>query len=612
MNLKISKLINALEEHKENNVVDNILMELVDIISIHHSDLEGVDDLSVDETKDILNEFESYIDLIINQIRTGEVECEKEAITFIKWLKFQVRLSLRNCYFELASYKDLEDIVIKYKKKYFEKEESFKKKLTESINKGIKIHEVDKDGLPDVDREFIAFASGHEEYQILTRQNKGKIENSNWDDKEGHRSDDGEYYAGKNGWIYKVTFNRYIYLDELDLIDNNFKNKVSSEQEETQKKYDSIIDKLNSLYGKEDGEKLANAFINFGKDDRTVSLISYASYLIEPVDYAHAIRGLYGFLEEKFDKEFAKKIINKVLIRENGSEKPATTGYEIDIKPGFELDDFWNNILMSDNAKGVIKDNKLYIKPLIKKFSIDTDDIKSWLSSRKLFGGIRKYFNLISRDECDKIFNNNLLESNLINESLKEDIEKHDKLNDKLFDENEELIPEVKERVLEIADKFVEMLKEDEIKATVKDVVLIGSNVSYNYTKDSDLDVHIILDSSDLKCPDGLYDKLYSAYRSIFNKNYDITIKGIPVEIYVELDETNAKSNGVYSLNDGWIKKPEQIEIPEIDKDKFNSELEPRLNKAEDLIGSAEDALEEDFEDDEDSINLAGKSIEEI
>ena len=53
--------------------------------------------------------------------------------------------------------------------------------------------------------------------------------------------------------------------------------------------------------------------------------------------------------------------------------------------------------------------------------------------------------------------------------------------------------------------------------------------------KDSDLDIHIIVDKDTLDCDPELYTLLYGAYRSLFNKNYDITIKGIPVEIYVEL-----------------------------------------------------------------------------
>ena len=116
-----------------------------------------------------------------------------------------------------------------------------------------------------------------------------------------------------------------------------------------------------------------------------------------------------------------------------------------------------------------------------------------------------------------------------------ENIEKHDTLNPLLFDEKDELREDVKEAISRVVNQFIEDLKADGVKIEVKDIILVGSNVSYNYTKDSDLDIHIIADKDKLDCDSELYTLLYGAYRSLFNKNYDITIKGIPVEIYVEL-----------------------------------------------------------------------------
>lgn len=170
-------------------------------------------------------------------------------------------------------------------------------------------------------------------------------------------------------------------------------------------------------------------------------------------------------------------------------------------------------------------------------------------------------------------------------ENLSEDIEKHDTLNPELFEQNE-LKKDVKETIENIADLFIEELSEQDIKFKLKDIILLGSNVSYNYTKDSDLDVHLIADSKDLKCPDDLYPLLYGAYVSLFNKNYDITIKGIPVELYVEIDESTAKSNGIYSLTKGWIKEPVQTDIPDIDFDEFNVEFKNWEDRYLDIINN--------------------------
>jgi len=205
---------------------------------------------------------------------------------------------------------------------------------------------------------------------------------------------------------------------------------------------------------------------------------------------------------------------------------------------------------------GYKKDNKVLFK------------VEFYSSKPKYLVASPQYYWLVyNKDTKDLHFIDGL--QNLEYEGLEEDIEKHDTLNPKLFDNNE-LKPEVKEALLKVVDAFVEDLKDSEIDIKVKDVVVIGSNVNYNYNKDSDIDLHIIADSDISQYPGELLTLLYSAYRSIFNKNYDITIKGIPCEVYVELDELHGTSNGVYSLYNGWLKEPEQKNIPDIDMDTFN------------------------------------------
>lgn len=207
------------------------------------------------------------------------------------------------------------------------------------------------------------------------------------------------------------------------------------------------------------------------------------------------------------------------------------------------------------------------------------DNFNFLMNQRHLYAKILKYFEEEASEEAEN--------SNEVKEGLGEDIEKHDTLNPVLFD-GEELKPEIKEAVKKIAQAFIDDLKEDEIKFNLKDIVLLGSNVSYNYTKDSDLDIHLIADSEGFECPKELMDKLYGAYRSIFNKNYPITIKGIPAEIYVELDEPQAKSNGIYSINNGWIKKPVQQDIPDLDQEAFDALFSEWEDRYFDLIGNKE------------------------
>lgn len=192
----------------------------------------------------------------------------------------------------------------------------------------------------------------------------------------------------------------------------------------------------------------------------------------------------------------------------------------------------------------------------------------------------------------------------LLNYRLTEDIEKHETLNPLLWNSDNTLKPEVEEKINLIVDEFVDGLVNDEVKIEIKDIKLVGSNCSYNYTKDSDLDIHIECDTEKLDCPDNLYPKLYSAYRSIFNNKLDIDFYGIPVELYVETEESTVNSNGIYSvMAQKWLKEPTVESIPEIDQDALNAAFEPWEERYNDIMNRAEmegisavKDLQEDFD----------------
>ena len=160
-----------------------------------------------------------------------------------------------------------------------------------------------------------------------------------------------------------------------------------------------------------------------------------------------------------------------------------------------------------------------------------------------------------------------------ISEGLEETIEKHDKLNPKLFGADNKLLPQVVDKINEIVEEFKDELAEEQVELVVKDIVLIGSNVSFNYTKDSDLDVHIVT-NMDGKNAD--YVKIYDAYRKLWNRRMSINFYGIPVELYVESSDLKTVSNGIYSvLNNDWIKFPTEQVIPEVDQNAVDHYFKP-------------------------------------
>lgn len=144
-----------------------------------------------------------------------------------------------------------------------------------------------------------------------------------------------------------------------------------------------------------------------------------------------------------------------------------------------------------------------------------------------------------------------------------EAFEVHDTLNPKLWDDTDHLHDDVKNRILAIVDEFVSNL---DFKLRVADIYLVGSNASYNYTEYSDLDVHIVTNFDTYDADPTILQILFNALKNNFNSNYDIKIKGIDVELYVEDMNANTTSNGIYSVSRGdWIKHPQPIEVPDVD-----------------------------------------------
>ena len=129
----------------------------------------------------------------------------------------------------------------------------------------------------------------------------------------------------------------------------------------------------------------------------------------------------------------------------------------------------------------------------------------------------------------------------------------HDELNPNLWD-GQDLRPEVKDQLLLIARDFLEELGINDLD--VKDITVSGSNAAYSYTPHSDLDLHILVDMSDMD-NDEIYRELFNAKKIIYNDTHDITIHGVPVELYVQDAREPVVSLGEYSiLQNEWLRIP--------------------------------------------------------
>jgi len=136
-------------------------------------------------------------------------------------------------------------------------------------------------------------------------------------------------------------------------------------------------------------------------------------------------------------------------------------------------------------------------------------------------------------------------------------IEYNDTLNPILWD-GFNIKAEIKEKLLEIYTTFKQQVLDNNIPLDIIDVLLLGSNASFNYTKNSDIDLHLVVDFNDISIDSTLVQVLYNSEKSTFNSNHNITIKGLPVEVYIEDINAGTQSNGIFSLlQNKWLRLPE-------------------------------------------------------
>jgi len=153
------------------------------------------------------------------------------------------------------------------------------------------------------------------------------------------------------------------------------------------------------------------------------------------------------------------------------------------------------------------------------------------------------------------------------------------------------MIPSVREKLLEIANEFVNFLG---VEIFVQDVHMTGSLANYNWSEFSDIDLHILYDFKESGEKKDLLIELFKLKKTLFNSTHNIKVKGFDVEMYVQDTSESHFSTGVYSvLFDEWIATPSQDEVT-IDKEKLKS----KVNTWMDLIDTTIDEVEDDELDD--------------
>ncbi len=178
-----------------------------------------------------------------------------------------------------------------------------------------------------------------------------------------------------------------------------------------------------------------------------------------------------------------------------------------------------------------------------------------------------------------------------------------DDLERRLWNDEDELKPLIRQHLMKIAMDFIENL---ELAVKVKDIKLTGSIANYNWSKYSDIDLHIVVDFSDYADNEDLVRGYFDGKRIAWNQSHDIKVLGYDVEMYVEGDDDVHISTGMYSiLRDEWIIRPERK------AEKFDGDLvKQKAAYLMDMVDAAKMVLDRD--DHKAAYAMAGKLKERI
>ncbi len=164
-------------------------------------------------------------------------------------------------------------------------------------------------------------------------------------------------------------------------------------------------------------------------------------------------------------------------------------------------------------------------------------------------------------------------------------------LNPKFFD-NEVLKSRVRLRLLDIVDEFISNFKFKDLN--IEDIVLTGSLANYNWSKYSDVDLHIILDFKKINKDVDLLREFFNSVKINWNNDHiDLKIYGFSVEIYIEDISDKTESNGIYSIEKNkWVKKPVYKNIS-YDKKNITNKSIKFINLIENILDKYENNFDQ-------------------
>ena len=173
----------------------------------------------------------------------------------------------------------------------------------------------------------------------------------------------------------------------------------------------------------------------------------------------------------------------------------------------------------------------------------------------------------------------------------------NDTLHPRFWDAEKQFDTEVREKLLQIAK---DVSDKTEVTKYIQDIQLTGSLANYNYTKYSDLDVHILLDYADINEDEDLVKAALDGERFVWNERHNITIGDAEVEVYFQDVHEPHMASGLFSLQDDvWLREP-VYDPPEVD----SADVETKANQIKRDIDKLEQSVNGEVKDKEETERL--------
>jgi predicted nucleotidyltransferase len=177
------------------------------------------------------------------------------------------------------------------------------------------------------------------------------------------------------------------------------------------------------------------------------------------------------------------------------------------------------------------------------------------------------------------------------NNDILKSFEPKDELNPKIWEKTGDeykIRDEVRQKLLETSNIFIDFLGVDVV---ITDIIMIGSLVNYNWSKYSDIDLHIVVNFDQFpENSKDLYLEFFDLKKVIFNQKHNIKMFGYDVECFVQKEDETTFSSGIYSiLFDMWMNEPKKPGIENIDKELIKEKSSQWMRIIDGIIDNIKD-----------------------